>query len=827
MDFKWINFYMELADKLLTFKNDRAKLIKKINKVYEIADIKVPKLEKDYNIIDIDPFTFFALFNKGITHSNRLKLVNAISDVFEINSETPKKFDGVPVLINLNSTFYQFKDIRGKDDIDNLWNLFESAIRFSDDYNEENLSSFCKYFDKVKDQGGIKWNITIGLFWIRPYFYINLDSRNRWYLLDEISFPNELVSYLSKEFKKMPGAHTYVAINDKIKNTVVSGNYQFDNLPKLSYRAWIRSEEVNKEKKGKDGQIKLLNSAFMRWFNPLIVALRDLGGSASPVEVRQKIIENENLSDEEISRVRGKNKVNKFENEVAFARSYLVKAGYLDNSERGIWSLSNDGGKIVISDELASEIVRKFNSNKDNKNALADENVNTISYWTYSPGPGARKWDFCVDNEVMVLGWGEIGDLSTYISKKEIKNQMIDTYGDTSSYMNSSHACWQFVHDVKVGDIIFAKTGTNKIIGRGVVKSDYNYYEDASDEYVNLREVNWTDKGLWEIENQFAQKTLTDITPYNEFVQEINDIFEDEDDVKDKVQMNIPQYTHKNFLEDVYMSEREYNQLVNVLKKKKNVILQGPPGVGKTYISKRLAYSIMGCKDVERVMMVQFHQSYSYEDFIMGYRPSNDGFEIKKGSFYNFCKKAEIDSDNDYFFIVDEINRGNLSKIFGEIFMLIENDKRGIGLQLVYSDEKFSVPENLYIIGMMNTADRSLAMLDYALRRRFAFFEIRPGFETSGFKKYQKEVNNYKFDELIDVIKNLNYEIANDSSLGKGFSIGHSYFTNFNQNEFSIEDLYSIIEFEIIPLLEEYWFDEIHLVDKWTKVLRESLSDSN
>ena len=176
----------------------------------------------------------------------------------------------------------------------------------------------------------------------------------------------------------------------------------------------------------------------------------------------------------------------------------------------------------------------------------------------------------------------------------------------------------------------------------------------------------------------------------------------------------------------------------------------------------------MGVKDIERVMMVQFHQSYSYEDFIMGFRPSTTGFELKKGAFYNFCKKAEIDSDNDYFFIIDEINRGNLSKIFGELFMLIENDKRGISLQLLYSDEKFAVPKNVYIIGMMNTADRSLAMLDYALRRRFAFFEIKPGFETDGFREYRMAIDNTKFNKLIDCVEKLNKLIYLQEEAYKG-----------------------------------------------------------
>ena len=226
----------------------------------------------------------------------------------------------------------------------------------------------------------------------------------------------------------------------------------------------------------------------------------------------------------------------------------------------------------------------------------------------------------------------------------------------------------------------------------------------------------------------------------------------------------------------------------------------------------------MGEKDKERVRMIQFHQSYSYDDFIMGFRPSETGFELKKGAFYSFCKAAEIDSENDYFFIIDEINRGNLSKIFGELFMLIENDKRGVELQLLYSDEKFSVPENVHIIGMMNTADRSLAMLDYALRRRFAFYEMKSGFKTEGFQRYQSELAHPKFDKLIQSVENLNAVISADESLGEGFIIGHSFFCNLYDS--TEENLNSIVEFELIPLLKEYWFDEPSKVNDWISTLR-------
>ena len=271
------------------------------------------------------------------------------------------------------------------------------------------------------------------------------------------------------------------------------------------------------------------------------------------------------------------------------------------------------------------------------------------------------------------------------------------------------------------------------------------------------------------------------------------------------------------------MDMTDYTTLVGLIRTKKNVILQGAPGVGKTFAAKRLAYSMMGKKDQDRVMLVQFHQSYTYEDFIEGFRPTSagSGFEIKKGSFYNFCKKAQEDLENEYFFIIDEINRGNLSKIFGELFMLIENDKRGNSLQLLYSDEKFNVPSNVYIIGMMNTADRSLAMLDYALRRRFAFYTMNPGFNSDGFRTYRTNLDNDKMNKLIACIENLNGIIAADESLGEGFCIGHSYFCNIDTVTDTV--LSSIVEYELIPLLKEYWFDEPIKVKDWSNNLRSAI----
>ena len=448
-------------------------------------------------------------------------------------------------------------------------------------------------------------------------------------------------------------------------------------------------------------------------------------------------------------------------------------------------------------------------------------------HWVYAPGEQANKWDEFYENGIMAIGW-DIGDLRNFNSKNEINKKLKQVYNDYRNHPNDTACLWDFVHRLKPGDIIYAKRGTNEIIGRGCVESDYIYDEDR-EEYKHIRKVIWTDKGSWfyRYKNEkLPQKTLTNITniSYNPKKLRIIKGFFDEDICGKCTKKESDRYTKEEFLNEAYINPEEYDIIVKLLDNKKNLILQGAPGVGKTFISKRLAYSRIGAKCDDRVMMVQFHQSYSYEDFVEGYRPVDDGFKLQKGSFYNFCMKARDNPEKDYYFIIDEINRGNLSKIFGELFMLIENDKRGEKVQLLYSDEEFYIPENLYIIGLMNTADRSLAMIDYALRRRFAFFDLKPGFSSTGFRNYQDGIHNSHFDQVINVMEYLNTYIADDESLGEGFRIGHSFFCNLNEKDVE-EQLNYIIEYEIIPLIKEYWFDEPDKVRDWSVKLRDSLKE--
>lgn len=723
MDFKqydWVDFYKEFAHILLAYKNSRQELIDKVKGIYRDTGINLPTLERDNQIVDMDPFTVFGLFNKSsMKESNRVKIISSVAEKFDVRTDIPTSFDSIPVLNNQNATFYYFIGQRAEHDIDELWNLFEAALKYADNPSGENREVLSQYFDlAINKKGNGNSKITMGLYWIAPNSFLNLDQRNTWYIYDSGKIPPVVVSSLPAIENKI-SSKKYFDIVEKLHSYLDSTESSLKDFKELSFEAWRYSEQVNQEKKAKK-------------------AARDDKGAG-----------------------------------------------------------------------------------------LADQDVDTVHYWLYSPGDGAIKWEDFYRQNIMGIGWSEIGDLTQYVNKDEMRAAMKEKIEPSRHYKNAAHAAWQFVHDLKPGDIVFVKNGMHQLVGKGVVTSDYFFDSSIDAEYSNLRNMNWTDNCLEhpkEYPGQAVMKTLTDITSYTDYVEKLCALFEKDEDTDDEApEVSYPIYDKDKYLDEVYMDEASYNTLVGLVRTKKNVILQGVPGVGKTYAAKRLAYSMMGVKDQERVMMIQFHQSYSYEDFIEGFRPSSagDGFEIKKGSFYNFCRKAADDLEHEYFFIIDEINRGNLSKIFGELFMLIENDKRGNALQLLYSDEKFFVPKNVYIIGMMNTADRSLAMLDYALRRRFAFYEMRPGFESDGFREYRMGLKSEKFDNLINCVENLNGVITVDESLGEGFCIGHSYFCELDEITHSV--LSNIVEYELIPLLKEYWFDEPLRIKDWTNYLRSAI----
>lgn len=824
MAYTWIPFYKEMSQKLLQFRNDRKPLV---NWIYDNLDSYVKHLKVGPNeerLPDIDPFSVFAIVNRSITFTKKTDICAKYKAFLNISAAVPSDFSGVPEVNNLMSSFIGYGNDRKNGDVERLWKVFEDVV-LDKDIKED--------YNALNGQFAIKNNITMGLFWIRPDKYLALDGNNRAKL--------KILGIANLKGSQFTPYNEYKGIMARLDEKIQSGEVaNCSNYAEFSHTAYKQ----------------------------------------------------------------------------------------------------NDGAST-------RDLPRQNGSNSSDS---------TKSYWTFSPGENASKWHLCVDKGIMCLGWDALGDLSKYASREEMRAEIKKQIPTDGNAKNDSLAVWQFSHEMKIGDVVFAKKGMSKIVGRGVVESDYFFDNNYSD-FKHVRKVRWTNVGEWKTDDTRAMKTLTNITRDKETVEKLNRLFESPDKVGepldpptsdnywwlvanpqiwklsemkvgeeqgyslyneknnkrrifqhfldakkgDKVLgyearstqevvclleiskendgeeigfkkietlpnpisfstlKNTPgledmeyminqqgsffkvtpkefeivmklargekpiekeNYSKEDFLKQVFVSQNDYERLESLLLRKKNLILQGAPGVGKTYAAKRLAYAIMGEKDDDRIMQVQFHQNYSYEDFVMGYKPNdNGGFVLKPGKFYNFCKDAEKDRDHEYFFIIDEINRGNLSKIFGELLMLIESDYRDKEIELSYNDEKFSVPSNVYIIGMMNTADRSLAMIDYALRRRFSFFEMKPGFETPQFKAYIREKKDTKLDKLVNAIVDLNKLIESDDSLGSGFCIGHSYLCELGTKY----NLDSIVEYDIIPMLREYWFDNNERFNQEALKLRNAL----
>jgi 5-methylcytosine-specific restriction protein B len=503
--FTWVEFYKEFASKLLAYKDCRDELIEKVKDIYTDTEINIPTLEKDNNMVDIDPFTVFGLFNKSsMREVNRIKILSAVKKIFDVKAELPQSFDSIPVLNNQNATFYYFVGERGENDIDDLWCLFETAIKYATNPSSENRAELSKYFDLVinrKGNGNSK--ITMGLYWIAPNSFLNLDSRNEWYIYKSGKIPEEIVNNLPEVEPKI-AANVYFEIVEMLRDYLNSNISTLKDFKELSFAAWKYSKQVNEE-----------------------------------IKEQKK------------------------------AKAALEKKG--------------DG--------------------------LADDDVETTHYWIYSPGDRACKWDEFYERGVMGLGWNQIGDYSQYSSKKEMKTAMKENIDHSKSYKNAALATWQFFQVMKPGDIVFAKKGMHTIIAKGIVTSDYMFDTEDGD-YPNIREVDWINVGERQHPGKAVMKALTDITAYTDYVSELNALYEDDnDDISEPDEIEYPEYSPEKFLEEVYMDGDNYDTLVELIRVKKNVILQGAPGVGKTFAAKRLAYSMMGCKDQNRVMMIKFHQS--------------------------------------------------------------------------------------------------------------------------------------------------------------------------------------------------------------------------
>ena len=827
MAYTWIPFYKELSQKLLQFKNDRQPLIDWIYSNIKSEYIKHLKDAPDgRRVADIDPFTVYAIFNRGIAHDKRVEICQIFKNYLNVSASAPKDFDGIPVMNTQQSNFMAFANRREEGDIERLWNVFEAAVLGKDIENSYNALEY---------QYLVKFNLTLGLFWIRPDLYLPLDSRSQ-NMLSSIGITFDNTKFLRyKEYREVMNR-----LNEKMRTESLG----FTNYAEFSYTAFLNtSKKQETEKKDNSNAVAYWIYApgeqAIFWDEYYQDGIMGLGwnkiGDLREYRKQQDLIA-------PLKQNYGAETSQKNSADMLYSFAYEMKPGDIVFAKKGRSTIVGRG--VVTSDYF-------YDGNHE-----IHPHLRKVK-WTHK---GEWKTDSMLAMKTLTnitRYTDDVKQLNKLIEGNEI-SEPVESTDKRYWWLTGSPKYWSPTNDwdmgedidytlynekgnkrrifkhfieAKPGDIVIAYEATPVLqivaIGRVVSETDGEVLYIRKIEEL-LSPVPYSEiltnpilKDSEPVMNR-CQGSLFALTnkEYEEIMRLIREdnpepIIEEEEQTEEYAT-----YTDKDFLGQVYMNEHQLQTLKSLLMRKKNLILQGAPGVGKTFAAQRLAYTIMGVKDESRVRVIQFHQNYSYEDFVIGYKPNAEGgFSLVNGIFYDFCQQARAHREMSYFLIIDEINRGNMSKIFGELLQLIEADYRDQPLQLAYNKQRFSVPSNLYIIGMMNTADRSLAMIDYALRRRFSFFEMKPGFETEAFNNYVSKWEKTNLRNLINAIIELNKVIAADDSLGPGFCIGHSYLCNLDKDF----DLESIVEYDIIPMLREYWFDNDERYNQEAQKLRNAL----
>ena len=697
--FNWGDIYEEFATRLLKYKNNRKGLISKIQNVYEEIDMKLPKMESNGKILDIYPFTIFGLFNKGITDDNRKRILGEIAKQFNLKNKVPSSFDGIPLVNNLSAAFFNFVEDRGENDINNLWEAFESAIRYADNPTQENKLKIESAYDKVIKQRGIQWNITMGLYWIRPNTYINLDSKNREFIIKQKILPQQFIKEVN-QFKNVPNGEQYIQLCDLLLEKIKDGQYGYRDFKELSFIAYERNMSVDTVT-----QHNTQNTDIAK--NTILYGPPGTGKTYNTVMYAVAIIENKKL--EEIKKENYTeviDRYNKYKEDgliefTTFHQSY----GYEEFIE-GIKPVihSDEEDETDIQYEVVPGLFKKFCDIAGKpilRKEKCDIGINeSPTIWKISlegSGENSTRTE-CMRNNHIRIGYDEYGREITNLSKGDAGRNILN----------------YFINDMSIGDIVMSCYDCNTVDAIGVVTGEYEWHDEYA-EYKRLRKVNWIVKGIKE----------------------------------------------------------------NIIKINNGSRLSNPT-----------VYKLrMDLSDVMEII-----EKYS-----------NNTIEVEEK------KKNHI-------FIIDEINMGNISKIFGELITLIEPTKRigqaeGQKVKLPYSQKLFGVPNNVYLIGTMNTADRSSATIDTALRRRFNFKEILPDSEVlDGI--YVEDVS------VKDIFIKMNKRIT--VLFDREHTLGHAYFLPLKDAP-TIETLANIFENSIIPLLQEYFYEDY---EKIRMVLGDNQKDS-
>lgn len=699
----WAPFYAELARKIAPFRKRQAELIAFLDELRKAGTKVVPLNDRDatgavFMFREIDPFTFFASFTRGIKLEHRLAALRAAKERFAVAASLPQNFDGIPLANNQRTWFVAYARDRKPDDVERLWDVFERALG-PDPLNDP---EFATAFDRALDVKGVNTNLTMGLFWIRADTFASLDSTMRAYA--EIKLPPSGLSFAA-----------YRSINEALKAKATTG------LIALSEAAWVAAQQSSEASAAQPNSVPSATASSPS--SPAVPADadRDYWFVTSEWEDRTPADQLERFLTEG------------------------VWQNYFDDGFTDLVKAMKVGDRIYVRTQTFPRAGLPFDARGRKVSCMRVRAAGTV---LKNAGDG-----------------------------KTVEVEWDDGFEPRDWYFfNKNHWVWRLARNGPLGPfasrlIDFCERG---------VPQDLAYFSEM-----------WfgSNPGVPELREERQEAALS----YG-----VGDVLED----------------------GVFMSEAEVRAALERLLRKKNLILQGAPGVGKSFVARKLAYALMGSRADDRIVAVQFHPSYAYEDFVRGYRPAgaSGAFELRDGPLLRLCARAARDAEHKYVLLVDEINRGNLGQILGEMLLLLEADKRGAAHAVtpLYprgETDTLSVPPNLYVIGTMNIADRSLAVVDFALRRRFAFVSLEPRFGDPRFRKWleARRMPPSLVDRIVGRIEELNAEIAADTRLGPAFRVGHSFFCPSGSDDFSGlgTDWYeAVVKTEIAPLLEEYWYDD-------------------
>lgn len=698
--FSWEAFYRELATKLAAYRERQLELITLLHGLRANGFAIVPLDDRDeagqrFLLRELDPFTFFGVFNRGLTEENRIRIAKEVKKFFGVEASTPSDFVGIPILNNQRSWFFSYAEKRRPDDVPTLWRLFELAL----EPDPLSRPEFADAFDRALDVRGVNVNVTMGLFWIRPELFLSLDSVMRRFA--GIKLPPGGLRFSS-----------YITILQDVKSRFPM------RFPALSHKAWLAAQEIEPPIGPAGPAPEALDVAIDYW---LVGAYWD---DREPPDQTQ-----------------------------SFIKEGIWQNGYTDKFTDLVRQMKV-GDRIAIKTASTQREGLPFDARGKTVSRNMIKATGTI---TRNHGDGRTvdvEWDPLPDEP---RAW---------------------------YFYTGRNTVWRLRKDDEYAQRLIRFAFMNQ-------PQDYAYFIHK-----------WWDEGVGAAPEGDAE--AGGVSPAGSGTAPGVDVS--------------PPYSLDTALsEGVFLSRDELNEALERLESKRNIIIEGPPGVGKTFVAEKLAYALMESADPRRVTKVQFHPSYSYEDFVRGFRPTTVAaqFALVDGPFLRACASAAAEPDLRHVLIIDEINRANTSQVFGELLMLLEADKREMrpGVTLLYPRspaERFSVPRNLFVIGTMNRADRSLALVDYALRRRFAFISLSPRFGDPAFRKWlsDRQMTDDLVQHVIQRMNALNATIEEDRQLGSEYRIGHSFFCPRGDDfsGLSVSWFGRIVETEIVPLLEEYWY---------------------